>query len=59
MAKKRKDPAAVSLGRKGGLAAKGAGLRARYAAMTPEERSELARRAALALWAKRKRRSAK
>jgi hypothetical protein len=36
-----------------GLAAKGAGVKKRLAAMTPEERSELARRAANALWAQR------
>jgi hypothetical protein len=43
-----KDPAAVSLGRRGGLR----GGKARAAKMTPEERSESARRAAKARWAK-------
>jgi hypothetical protein len=41
-----KDPAAVALGRKGGLK----GGKARAAKMTPEERSESARRAARARW---------
>jgi hypothetical protein len=41
-----KDPAAVSLGRKGGLK----GGKARAAKMTPEARSEAARKAAQARW---------
>jgi hypothetical protein len=53
--KKRKLPAAVELGRRGGLTAAGAGVRARYAKMTQEERVELARRAIKARWAKKKR----
>ena len=43
-----KDPAAVALGRKGGLK----GGKARAAKMTPEERSAAARRAAAARWGK-------
>ncbi|MGH3008813.1 MAG: histone H1 [Gaiellaceae bacterium] len=43
-----KDPAAVALGRKGGLK----GGKARAAKMTPEQRSEAARKAAAARWAK-------
>lgn len=43
-----KDPAAVALGRKGGK--KGGKVRA--ARMTPEERSEAARKAAKARWDK-------
>ena len=43
-----KDPAAVALGRKGGLK----GGKARAAKMTPEERSEAARRAAQKRWGK-------
>jgi hypothetical protein len=43
-----KDPAAVALGRKGGLK----GGKARAAKLTPEERSEAARRAAAARWGK-------
>lgn len=42
-----KDPAAVALGRKGGLK----GGKARAAKMTPEQRVESARRAARARWA--------
>ncbi len=41
-----KDPAAVALGRKGGLK----GGAARAAKLTPEQRSEIAKRAALARW---------
>lgn len=41
-----KDPAAVALGRKGGLK----GGKARAASMTPEQRSEAAKRAARARW---------
>ena len=43
-----KDPAAVALGRKGGLR----GGKARAEKMTPEERSEAARKAAAARWGK-------
>ncbi|MDO8731997.1 MAG: hypothetical protein Q7L55_05415 [Actinomycetota bacterium] len=42
-----KDPAAVALGRKGGLK----GGKARAAKLTPEQRSEIARKAAAARWA--------
>lgn len=42
-----KDPAAVALGRKGGLK----GGKARAAKMTPEQRSEAAKKAADARWA--------
>jgi hypothetical protein len=41
-----KNPAAVELGRKGGLK----GGKARAASMTPEERSAAAKRAAAARW---------
>jgi hypothetical protein len=41
-----KDPAAVSLGRRGGLK----GGKARAAKLTPEQRSEIAKRAAAARW---------
>jgi hypothetical protein len=44
-----KDPAAVALGRKGGLK----GGKARAAKLTPEERSEIARQAALKRWSER------
>lgn len=43
-----KDPAAVALGRKGGLK----GGKARAASMTPEQRSEAAKKAAAARWSK-------
>lgn len=43
-----KDPAAVALGRKGGLK----GGKARAVKLTPEQRSEIARTAALARWKK-------
>jgi hypothetical protein len=43
-----KDPAAVALGRKGGLK----GGRARAEKLTPEQRSEIARKAARARWDK-------
>jgi hypothetical protein len=45
-----KDPAAVALGRKGGLK----GGKARAAKMTPEERRESARKAAAARWGRGK-----
>jgi hypothetical protein len=45
-----KDPAAVALGRKGGLK----GGPARAAKLTAEERSQMASRAALARWSKHK-----
>lgn len=44
-----KDPAAVALGRKGGLK----GGKARAASMTPEQRAEAARKAARARWGDR------
>jgi len=40
--------------RKNGKAAKGKGVKARMAALTPQERKELARKAARARWAKAK-----
>lgn len=49
----KKNPAAVMLGRLGGLK----GGYARAAKMTDEERSESARKAVTARWAKAKRRS--
>jgi hypothetical protein len=50
MAKKRKDPAAVKLGRRGGKAS----TIARMKKMTPEQRSEIARNAVLARWKRKK-----
>lgn len=43
-----KDPAAVELGRRGGLV----GGKARAANLSPEERSDSARKAAVARWGK-------
>jgi hypothetical protein len=43
------------MGRRGGKAAKGKGVKARMAALSPEERKELARKAANARWAKARR----
>jgi hypothetical protein len=45
--KVEKDPAAVSLGRRGGLV----GGKARAAKLTPEERRAIAQKAAAARWA--------
>jgi len=42
------------MGRKGGKAAKGKGVKARMAALTPQERKELATKAARARWARAK-----
>jgi hypothetical protein len=53
MTSRKKDPAAVSLGRRGGKK----GGPARMAKLTPKERSELARHAILTRWAKAKKRS--
>ena len=47
--KREKDPAAVSLGRRGGLK----GGKARAEKLSPEERSEIARRAAAGRWKKK------
>ena len=43
-----------AMGRKGGKAAKGKGVKARMAALTPQERKDLATKAARARWAKAK-----
>jgi hypothetical protein len=43
------------MGRKGGKAAKGKGVKARMATLSPEERKALATKAAKARWAKVKR----
>jgi hypothetical protein len=48
--RKKKNPAAVALGRLGGL--KGGAARAK--ALTPEQRSEIARKAVIVRWNKRK-----
>jgi hypothetical protein len=53
MPKKSKNPHAVALGRLGGLK----GGKARTAHLTPEQRSDLARKAVLARWAKAKKKN--
>jgi hypothetical protein len=50
---KRKNPHAVALGRKGGKKGGKRGGRARWKDMTPEQRSEFMRQAALKRWRKR------
>jgi len=45
----KKNPAAVALGARGGKK----GGKARMAQLTPEQRSDLARKAVLARWSKR------
>lgn len=52
----RKDPAAVKLGRKGGKAAAGKGAAKKWAAMTPEQRSEYNRQIAIKGWETRRKR---
>jgi hypothetical protein len=47
------------MGRKGGKAAKGKGVKARMAALSPEERKVLASKAAKARWAKTKKKNKK
>jgi len=49
MGRKKKDPHAVALGRRGGKK----GGKARWAKVPPEERSEILRRAALVRWRKK------
>ncbi len=48
--KKKKDPAAVALGRRGGRAS----AKARMKKLTPEQRTEYARNAANARWSSKK-----
>jgi hypothetical protein len=49
---RKKNAAAVELGRRGGKKAAGKGGKAIAAKRTPEERSEAARKAVTARWAK-------
>jgi hypothetical protein len=51
---RRKNPHAVALGQKGGKKGGPKGGRARWVGLSPEERSELMRRAAQARWRKAK-----
>jgi hypothetical protein len=57
MKTKTKNPAAVELGRLGGLAAAGAGMRARLKTMTKRQRVALARKAGKASGKARRSRS--
>jgi hypothetical protein len=52
---KRKNPAAVALGRLGGKAAAGRAQAARWAGTTPEERKKIMREVLAARWGKAKR----
>ena len=54
---KGKNQHAVALGRLGGKAAAGAAAKVRFASTTLEERPRLAKRAAKARWAKKRRKS--
>ena len=54
---KRKNPHAVALGRKGGKAGGPKGGKARWEGVSAEERSAIARKAARARWAKKKKHS--
>lgn len=54
---RRKDAAAVRLGRKGGKAAAGRGAAKKWAAMTTEQRSEYNRQVAIKGWETRRKRA--
>jgi hypothetical protein len=54
MEKRKKDPHAVALGRKGGLRGGKKGGKARWEGVPPEERSEILRRAVLARWSRKR-----
>jgi hypothetical protein len=51
---RRKNPAAVALGRRGGKAAAGRGGQARWAGVSAEERKRQMRDVVRARWAKKK-----
>lgn len=55
--RKRKDPAAVRLGRRGGKKGGAKGGRVRAERLSPERRAQIARKAAQVRWAKKKTRS--
>jgi len=59
MPERKKNPHAVALGKLGGRAGAGKGAAARFAKMTDEERTALARKAASTRWAKVKKARAK
>ena len=54
VATRRKNPHAVTLGRKGGKKGGPKGGKARWEGVSPEERREIARKAALARWKRKK-----
>ena len=51
---RKKNPHAVALGRQGGKKGGPKGGKARWEGVPPEERSEIARRAVMVRWRKRK-----
>jgi len=51
---RRENPHAVALGRKGGKAGGSKGGKARWEGVSPEQRSEITRKAARARWMKGK-----
>jgi hypothetical protein len=53
MATHKKDPAAVKLGRRGGLKGGSKGGKARWRDVSKKERSEIMRRVVLTRWSKR------
>jgi len=55
--KKRKDPAAVSLGRRGGKAAAGRAQAARWKGTTAAQRKKIMRKVIEARWGKSKRKT--
>ena len=54
MEQSKKNPHAVALGRKGGLKGGKKGGKARWAGISPEERSEILRKAAQARWSRKR-----
>jgi hypothetical protein len=54
MEKRRKDPHAVALGRKGGLKGGKKGGKARWEGVPPEERSVILRKAVQARWSRKR-----
>jgi hypothetical protein len=57
MTKRKKNPHAVALGKIGGKVGGPKGGKARWEGVPPEERRELARKAAEARWASKRRRA--
>lgn len=57
MTRKRKNPAAVALGRRGGKAAAGRAQAARWAGTTAEERKKIMRKVIEARWGKKRKKA--